>query len=400
MPNTDDTLSSRGTAFTTGSIVGGPILPSSTGLLVQANPAHSDKQVVAQSPVKNKSDFWNAGQVLPVGQGGGSGLGFVPDAAGAGMFDPQRVNLVPGMAQSAIDYSGIPGSDSNNKKEVVYDQPVNRDTFYRRPFYMASGRLISLSHSKDSVRDYLLGENYISNMVVIYFPANPDSIDLIRTTDYKVSTNFFLPDGIHQYRATNPLEIPFSFSLTAFDKEYCSKGALTLLQIAARLHALTLPVGPSNSGLTATAVGPATTGSVQNSSKTEAAQIKDLEIQNLNNSNPPYFPVACILDLIYTGDESPGIRCTGYIKSVKVKLKQPFLQTQNPSHKNLPSAADYEFVFVHRPGYTNQFSTWKSGLPLDLNIGINAMADDVKSSLYNTVGILKQTNYVAQGFRT
>jgi hypothetical protein len=270
-----------------------------------------------------------------------------------------------------------------------------------------SARLVSLSGYSRSIDDYLNGDNHVKNSVIINFPAMPEVIELARTTEYRVSPTFVLPDGIHVYKHTNPLEIPITFKLSMYDQEYCTQGALTLLMLAARLHALTLPISASNSGK----VSADTVGELRNPdvSKTEPGLEQRADESNLNRSKnfiPPSFPVACMLDLIYTGTQSPGIRCVGYIKNASVKLKGPFLQTMDRTQKNLPSSAEYSFVFVHRPGHTNVFGNTAtdsaaahSGLTYDLGFQINAYADDVKSKLYNTVGLLKDTAMGYQGFK-
>ena len=70
----------------------------------------------------------------------------------------------------------------------------------------------------------------------INFPCMPDSIELARSAEYMVVPSQVMPDGLHQYKWTNPLVIPFSFKLHAFDEEFCPNGALSLLETVALLH--------------------------------------------------------------------------------------------------------------------------------------------------------------------
>jgi hypothetical protein len=51
-----------------------------------------------------------------------------------------------------------------------------------------------------------------------------------------------MADGIHYYKGVRPLDIPFSFRLHAFDKDFCPNGVYTMLQLAGRLHAMALPI--------------------------------------------------------------------------------------------------------------------------------------------------------------
>jgi hypothetical protein len=283
---------------------------------------------------------------------------------------------------------------------VAKPASIQRDKVYRRR-RLVSGQLRSLSHASAGVHSFLLGAQSIQNAVVINFPSMPDTIELVRKTDYRVTSNFVIPDGIHQYKGTAPLEIPFSFTLHAFDDdEYCEHGALTLLYIASRLHALTLPINRDGAEVVATAPGELESLTSTSDSASEKRAVDTTPSIN-KIKNPPLFPVACKLDLIYSGSGLPGVSCVGYVQQVNVKLKGPWLRSDVPGVINLPTSAEYSFVFVHRPGHTNRFlsSENEPGL-FNLGVQVNAYADDVKNGLYNTVGLLTNTSAIYHGFRT
>jgi hypothetical protein len=103
------------------------------------------------------------------------------------------------------------------------------------------GRLVSLSSTFNGVKDYLSQTGDASSSVVINFPSMPETLDLGRRADYLQTTAPYTPDGIHLYKKTMPLEIPISFSLHSKDP-FCSKGGLSLLIMAAKLHSLVLPM--------------------------------------------------------------------------------------------------------------------------------------------------------------
>jgi hypothetical protein len=245
----------------------------------------------------------------------------------------------------------------------------------------------------------------------INFPAMPDQIELVRRAEYKVSANMVLPDGIHQYMSTAPLEIPFSFKIHHGDTEYCTEGPLTLLNLAARLHALVLPLGDSSfavqvnndasldeggnsqSGLVglkndaAVNQNSGQAASAQGSNSTQASYNKD----ETRKTDPP---VTVRLELIRTRIEGTGIMCIGYIKDVKVVLLGPWLRGPDEAF-NLPSAGDYSFTFVHRPGHGNWFSN-RAGTISSLQA--QAYAKFVRDRLYNTRDLAKSGKY--RGFDT
>lgn len=299
-----------------------------------------------------------------------------------------------------------PGSATPTQVKPVN---VHRDKVYARRTPI-SGRLISLTHAGEGIHSFLLGAQSVTNAVVINFPSMPDVIELVRQAEYRVTSNFVIPDGIHQYKGTHPLEIPFTFKLHAFDDaEYCEHGALTLLQIAGRLHALTLPINRAGAEIVATAAGELASLTDTSDAGSEKRAVDTTPRIN-TVQNPPLFPVACKLDLIYTGENSPGISCTGYVKDVNVKLYGPFMRTStirsnnpqinNTNYKGLPTSAEYSFRFVHRPGHTNRFNSTQQAGNFDLGVQINAYADDVKNNFYNTVGLLSNKKLAYEGFTT
>jgi len=122
------------------------------------------------------------------------------------------------------------------------DQNVEAIYRNRKNAYPYCGRLIVLDNSTGQLKDPF---NIATQAFSIDFPAMPDQIELARSTSYRIAANMVMPDGIHQYMSTNPLEIPFNFKLHYGDTEYCREGSLTLLKLAARLHSLVAPLGDS-----------------------------------------------------------------------------------------------------------------------------------------------------------
>ena len=310
--------------------------------------------------------------------------------------------------------------------------PVSQ--FRRR---QVTGRLVSLAHASNAVLDYITGKSQtLANSVEIHFPSMPDSIDLVRQANYIVTSNFLVPDGVHQFRDVAPLEIPFKFSLHAFDDD-CPEGSLTLLRIAGQLHALQVPINTNpNLNVEAKAVGfnysgvsmaqevedlekeyRSTNDSVVlsrlNDAKNRMASTRneagtqqradtpaEVNVKNGQEVESVKMPVAVYLDLISAGTNQPGVACVGYIKAVDVKLKGPFLRGQQSDQYNLPTSADYAFTFVHRPGHTNDFLGLYSQPGLALGLQANAFADDIKNKLFNTVGLLSGRVPSYQGFAT
>lgn len=239
------------------------------------------------------------------------------------------------------------------------------------------------------------------NVISIDFPAMPDTIELARSADYAVNYNIVMPDGIHQYKGTKPMEIPISFKLHSFDQQYLQKGALTLLQLAARLHSFILPISTFGPGVrvapyappTQTTEGKADDAAIQ----AAASQEQVYQVVGAGNSQNGgiYSPVTCWLHLMWTDNEQPGISAIGYVREVKVTFNGPWLRGPNNSF-NLPTSADFSFIFVHRPGHNNNQRTITSQFPPTIAQSGQAFADDVRKSLYNTRSLVYAANY--QGF--
>jgi hypothetical protein len=256
------------------------------------------------------------------------------------------------------------------------DTPIRRDASF--PF---CGRLIAMPTLRN--RDLSETENF-EDELSIDFPAMPDSVDLNRSAEYSVSVPPVYADGVHQFMGTRPLEIPFSFRLHSFDQQYCPKGAFTLLQLAARLHSFVVPINTGEKGTPAQA---GTTNANDDSTidKKAADPNGGVDIVAIigNRITPP---VTCRLELIFTGQDSPGIVCNGYVREVSVKLNGPWLKGPGTS-RNLPSSGDFGFTFVHHPGHGN------SGLADLGDLFAQAYANVVKDQFYNTRQLAKSASY-------
>lgn len=228
----------------------------------------------------------------------------------------------------------------------------------------------------------------------IEFPAMPDTIELARSAEYLVAPNPMLPDGYHQYMNTKPLEIPVSFRLHSFDQTYCTQGALTLLQIAARLHAFVLPITNDRAIAQAALVGK--NGQQTDDQTSHNAATGDVVFSSYGaksgQANKIYPPVTCWLHLIWTDEGLPGISCVGYVKDVRVVLHGPFLKGPGESF-NLPSAGEFSFTFVHRPGHNNAFGSSQSDTKPKVGAQSSAFATDVRDNFYNTRHLVYMANY-------
>lgn len=282
----------------------------------------------------------------------------------------------------------------------------------RQSSYPYCGRLFVLETGRTTGYDPFAG---LSSFPGINFPAMPDSIELARSVEYLVVNSPVMPDGIHQYKWTNPLTIPFSFKLQSFDKDFCPKGAKSLLELAALLHAMVLPISVSGQAtkmdITAAERRPdpkdKDKDKNKNKDKNEPGGSTDDLASRGQDSDVPYNvsshsksdfnpPVTLRLELIFTEDTGPGIVCTGYLKDVKVKLNGPWLRGPDRSC-NLPTSADFDFTFVHVPGYGNNFSISTSTIEKN-STQAQAFAHDVKDTLYNTrqLSLISERSY--QGF--
>ena len=225
----------------------------------------------------------------------------------------------------------------------------------------------------------------------------PETIELARSVEYLVVNNQVMPDGFHQYKWTNPLNIPFSFKLHAFDREYCPQGALSLLQVASLLQSFALPLsgnGTNSIPVTAGATNPGAALSGANDSKESRGQSADTNYGVSDDKVSKFFaPVTLRLELVFTDEGNPGIMCNGYVKDVRTKLNGPWLRGPGRS-QNLPSSAEYEFTFVHVPGYGNSTNIRNSTALSDTS-SVQAFAADVRQKMYNTVKLTPSSpNYI------
>jgi hypothetical protein len=276
-------------------------------------------------------------------------------------------------------------------------QPIGRGTPYR-------GKLVALPTTGKYLKNSSASVNaaYVASLwttanqgLAIEFPCHPKTIELARSATYIVQPSPFLPDGYHQYMATNPLEIPISFELHAFDRTYCKQGALTLLQIASRLHSFILPISDKQ---TLAQVNPQTsqsgvgTHAALNASPTGTTLFPAQGQNDQGTINPP---VTVWLHLVWMGDGQPGISCVGYLKDVKVIFNGPLLKGPGESF-NLPISAEFSFTFVHHPGHNNSFGNIgnpNSTVTIPPSTATGAFATTVRDLLYNTRSLVKVANY-------
>ena len=278
------------------------------------------------------------------------------------------------------------------------------DEIIRRDDKLLCGRLVALPSSITHTQLKTIDDNAgFKNIISIDFPAMPDTIELARSADYLVNYNIVMPDGIHQYKGTKPMEIPVSFRLHSMDQQYCKKGALTLLQLAARLHSFVLPISTFPRGVIVAPQASSTqtqpNGGRPTDAQLQAAASQETIYAVVGASNSKqggiFNPVTCWLHLMWVANDQPGISAVGYIRDVKVKFNGPWLRGPNNSF-NLPTSADFDFVFIHRPGHGNSQSFTSSQFPQTTAESGQAFADDVKETFYNTRDLVHAANY--QGF--
>lgn len=273
------------------------------------------------------------------------------------------------------------------------------DENIRRDDQLLCGRLVAMPSTQTTrqMTRILTNTRGFDNVISVDFPAMPDTIELARSADYNVNYNIVMPDGIHQYKGTKPMEIPISFKLHSFDQQYCKKGALTLLQLAARLHSFILPISTFKQGVEIAAVAPKDPSNADANKDKGSGQENVYEVVGVggNNVGAIYSPVTCWLHLMWVGNQQPGISAVGYVREVKVVFNGPWLRGPAGSF-NLPTSADFSFVFVHRPGHNNNQKTITSQFPPTLTQSGQAYADDVRGKLYNTRDLVYAANY--QGF--
>jgi hypothetical protein len=277
--------------------------------------------------------------------------------------------------------------------------PAPSSAQLRRKSFPFSGRLVVLSSGHTTAYDPFAG---LSSLVAINFPMMPENgVELARSVDYLVVNSQVMPDGIHQYKSTSPLVIPISFKLHSYDKEYCPKGALSLMQLAGLLHSFSLPLsntnGPTPLRVSVAQSQPGTPPNNETDSLTNRAQSSDNPYNVTPESGANFAPpVTLRLELIYVDENNPGIMCTGYLKDLRVRLQGPFLRGPGNSY-NLPSSGEFEFSFVHVPGYGNNFSITTNTTGGDATMG-QAFAGDVKDKLYNTLAITRVSDRSFKGF--
>lgn len=269
----------------------------------------------------------------------------------------------------------------------------NNQVITRDPQTRLCGRLIALPTTSTLLQTGADETEAVRRAISIDFPAMPDSLELVRSTDYAVISNVALPDGVHQYKATRPLEIPFQFRLHYNDQQFCPRGALSLLQIAARLHSFVLPVSDSQTRTFVTpAIDQTKVGTPDEGQLEHDAGSPVFNVQRGATSGNLYPPVTCWLHLMWVAEQEPGISCVGYVKEVAVKLNGPWLRGPNNSF-NLPTSADLSFTFVHRPSHGNSFGFSKSSVVSEVPAQAQAFAHDVKDGFYNTRALVKYANY-------
>lgn len=261
----------------------------------------------------------------------------------------------------------------------------------RQKSYPACGRLVVLQAlGEHNILDSLAASENRAGFVAINFPSMPDAIDLVRRADYTVSSPIGFPDGIHMYKGTAPLKIPFSFKIHSLDTEYCPKGARTLLEVAAALEALVVPFGSAKAvlkwGTSAESPG--------SPAPNDAAYVNATAKEPTSTWHTPpeniFPPATCYLELILTERDGVGIACVGYVEEVRIKLLGPFLRGPGIS-QNLPTAGEFEFTFVHHPGHGNAYQANTVGNRPEEQ---QAFAQVVKDRLFNTVGLMtNQSNF-------
>lgn len=248
------------------------------------------------------------------------------------------------------------------------------------------------------------GVNEVDGQIVINFPCMPDQIELARTANFtNVTKTPNRPDGYHTYVNTEPLKIPLTFRLSAYD-DYCDPrhGPLVLLAMAAKLHALCMPIAAS---LSAQSTAPSTSGAPTIGGSEQAQKAPPFTAGYSPEKNPFAWPPACNLDIMMAqvgggsgqtaatnNGVSMGINCNGFIMDVRVVFSGPWLQGsfKDAGTRNLPTMAEFSFTFVHQPGYTNAISK-QAGK----DVNIYTTARDIYNRLYNTADLNAATGFTS-----
>lgn len=266
---------------------------------------------------------------------------------------------------------------------------------FKRSASAYNGRLLALSTQKILASVSTTSpssQNALRSSWLIEFPAMPDELVLKRSATYFEKSTPFTPDGIHVYTGTAPLHLDFSFRLHHADRVYCKDGPYTLLTVAARLQSLIVPINTAPKD--EFTYGVKTGYRVTNNDVHIEASSADVENKNaLSGIGAVAPPATCQLELMNTGDNKPGIVCRGYIKDVSVKFIGPYLRGPGNVY-NLPTAAEYGFTFVHRPGHSNLYSFQqqsKYGPGLDTNP--QAFARTIQNRLYHTRDLVQYATY-------
>jgi hypothetical protein len=261
-------------------------------------------------------------------------------------------------------------------------------------------QLYSLSSSFSAgASDGRLVNEENADQIVINFPNLPEEISLARSAEWRVSRSPMLPDGFHVYDHTAPLRIPLTFKLHAFE-DYAINGPETILQIAANLHALVAPIISGSTSVRATsssanANGTSASAEASKEASTGSGPTTFDSVSSVDNQTY-YFPPACVLNLMIGsgGPNGLGIVCIGYVENVDVRLKGPWLSSSDAAvNRNMPSAAEFSFTFVHAPAYTNSGDRLNSDRSFLLaQVG----AQQLRTKFYNTIevaGALGQVGY-------
>lgn len=321
-------------------------------------------------------------------------------AAAQAQRSPQKVAAAAGPAleeRRQVQFNQlaeVQGEAALAKMESQRASPARAQTKFRG---VARLRTLSKDYSARSLTSPINAETP-EGSISIWLPCLPETIELARANHYDQAGNTLVtPDGIWVYQYTEPLEIPLTFHLHAFD-DLCPDGAKTLLDIAARLQAMQLPVSNDRTNDYVKAAPKASANLDKGSSseqKQTLIQLRGAGIVTAPDTvavskDPNFkFPAACELRLMSAGSRTYGINCVGFIKQTKISLHGPYLNTVDESEGfNLPSAATYEFTFVHNPAYTNALGSGKL---------VQAYGPDVYAQLYNTGHLAQLTGNTYDG---
>jgi len=233
-------------------------------------------------------------------------------------------------------------------------------------------------------------EGGVTSEYVVNFPSMPQEITFARNAQYTTTTTPFLPDGFPLYTGTTPLEIPIKFKVSSFD-EFCPNGGIDLVAMAAKLHAMTLPIRTHTGNTDGTSVP----NSTENIPGTAYSGGKELTIGSIVTHTAAYPPV-CRLELFTAdfgaGDQGAGVNCIGYVRSASITLHGPWLTATRPAasaHKasyayfNVPTSASFDITFVSCPTYRNDVG--QMGALASNLMAMQTFSEDVLQRFYNTM---------------